>query len=50
MAKNIDTLINMIKEGCENEYVNLKIHKNLNFHWIIRIENGVKFYEIHVFL
>ncbi len=22
MAKNIDTLVNMIKEGCENEYVN----------------------------
>ncbi len=51
-------LVNMIKEGCENESALIllifyfkKYHKNLTFHWIIRILNGGKYNsEINVFL
>ncbi len=52
-------LVNMIKEGCENESALLilliiylkKSKKCLTFHWIIRILNGGKYqYEIQVHL
>ncbi len=45
-------LVNMIKEGCENEsallilliYYLKKNHTNLTLHWIIRIYDGVKYH------